>query len=525
MQTSHAGPIFNKTMNVYFYNNTKRLNSTADAPITPALTADCLFKNPTSIINPVITLNHSGKPSYNYFSIDNRLYWVTDIISLKANLWEIHGTIDALGTFRKHIQNTSAFVLYDATPNTQIPDGRLAIQTDCSVYTDTAEMPWNYRDGGGTYFICTTGCPDEFDWQSFTYTLDSRNGTGVYIIPKGQINNLGFDVSDMTNDIQAFSTAFNNAMNADVAIITGTAQDFFEYIGNAVYGGALLLKDFFMLGFNALKLFAQNLIGGGDALKNIKACYWLPFIIPDSASTSVSGKPLALGTYEDQISGLRRVSDPVITSARVSVGIPWHFTDWRNVSCTEVMLYIPLIGCINIPSEVVKGSNSLDVTISLNLFSGAMAAEVRCAGADLGTYGCNTAMPYMIGDSNMNIASGVVNTIAAGAASNPIGMVAGLSQTLTPMASSVGGIGGGAGTGLTNQIVCICRVHETSQSPSALLSTIGTPTNQLKTLSGSGYCQCLNAQVNCASQMGEPDPTQTEIEMINTALNGGVYLE
>jgi len=73
--------------------------------------------------------------------------------------------------------------------------------------------------------------------------------------------------------------------------------------------------------------------------------------------------------------------------------------------------------------------------------------------------------------------------------------------------------------------VCICRVHDTSQDPATLIGTIGTPTNQLKTLSGSGYCQCMNAQVNCGAVTGEPDPTQTEIEMINNYLNTGIYLE
>ena len=514
-------------MTIYYYNNTKRLNSTAAAPATDG-SLDCVLKNNTSLLDPILVVNLASKPAFNYFLMEDRYYRVTDIVSVKDQLWEIHGTVDPLTTFRSHILNTTAFVLYDSTANTQIPDGRLAIKTDCDTYIATAKMPWNFDSNNGTYFICTTGCPDEFDWQSFTYTLDSRNGTGVYMIPENQINQLGFDVSDMTNDIQTFTNTFTTAMNSDIAIITQTAQDFFEYIGNAVYGGALLLKDFFMLGFNAIKLFAQNLIGGGDALKNIKACYWLPFEIPSDGTyfPIVDSKPLALGTYEDQISGIRRVKKAVIESLRIPVSIPWHFSDWRNVSCTEIMLYIPLIGCINIPPEVVKGNNQLDVKIALNLYSGAMAAEVRCDGAELGTYGCNTAMPYMVGDSNMNIAAGVVNTVAAGASSNALGVAAGLSQIMNPMASSVGGIGGGAGTGLTDDIVCICRVHDTSQTPSTVASVIGTPTNQLKALTTSlGYCQCLNAQLNCAAQTGEPNPTQKEIEMINSYLNTGVYLE
>lgn len=511
-------------MRVYFYYNQKRYKSTANPP-QAAFYSDCVFKDPTSLINPVIILNFSGKPAVNYFSIDNRYYWITDIITLNNNRWEIHGTVDVLSTYSKHIKNTHAFVLYDSTPNTQLPDNRLAIQTDCNAYTATANMPWNFDAGTGTYFICTTGNSDEVNLYTATVTQNALEGTGVYILPKNQIDKLGFDGGDIASAILSSFNTWNAQMAA--AFSHAQAQDpandpfgwlgaWLQYVGTAMWSGIAAGLDFF-------KIIGTQLLGGGSALSNIKAAYWLPFVIPAAASVATS-KPLALGSYKDTVSGLRRVDDPVITSAWVSVAIPWHFSDWRNVSCTEVMLYIPMIGCINIPSEVVKGNNNIQVRIALNLYSGSMACEVRCDSADLGTYGANVSMPYLIGDSNMNV-GGIVNTITAGASSNPIGAVAGAAQSLTPMATSVGGIGGGAGTGLGNDIVCICRVHETSQNPSALIDIIGTPTNKLKLLSGTGYCQTLNAQLNCNSQSNEPEPTQTEIDLVNSLLDSGIYLE
>jgi hypothetical protein len=189
------------------------------------------------------------------------------------------------------------------------------------------------------------------------------------------------------------------------------------------------------------------------------------------------------------------------------------------------MLYIPLIGCINIPSDVVKGNDTLEVKLSLNIYSGALAVEVLCDGAEIGTYGASCAMPILIGDSNIDTGA-IINTLGSAVSKNIIGAGTNALMSFNEMVSSVGGLGGGAGVGLSNQIICICRVHETSQEPSVLLPVIGTPTRQLKTLSqGLGYCKTLNAQVNCSSQTGEPDPTQTEIQMINEYLNGGVYLE
>jgi hypothetical protein len=130
----------------------------------------------------------------------------------------------------------------------------------------------------------------------------------------------------------------------------------------------------------------------------------------------------------------------------------------------------------------------------------------------------------MVGDSAINL-GGAVNTIVggitkgAGYASIALGAATGLSG----MATSVGGIGGGAGTGLDTSITCIVRTHNTSQEPAQLLPVIGTPTMQLKTLSGSGYCQCMNAQVNITNTA--PYPNKAEIEEINNYLNTGVYLE
>lgn len=514
-------------MNVYLYNNEKRLNSTKAAPsVLDTLT--CTLKDNCSFIQPVLRISASTLPTFNYFKFENRYYWLTNLISLANNLWEIHGTVDVLTTFSGHILNTQAFVLYDSTPNTQIPDDRLAIETDCTAYTATAAMPWNFDSGAGTYIIATTGNTDEIDLISLTDVPDNRVGTGVYTIPQNQLKKLGFDMSDW---VTAFTSIYN-VYNIQKSIINSTyftpGPDIVENISNYLAGFAKSVGNGFDYVTKFFRLFAGNILGSSSALSNIKASYWLPFELPSGAIDDPAANDkthLALGNYTDIILGLKEVVKPVITSVTQSVSIPWQFTDWRNVSCTEVMLYIPLIGCINIPSEVVKGNNTIEIKIALNIYSGAMAVEVMCGGATIGTYGTNTSMPILIGDSNANIA-GVVNTIGSAVTKNYMGAAVNGLQSFNEMVSSVGGIGGGAGTGLSDSIICICRVHDTSQSPSALLPVIGTPTRELKALTTSlGYCQCLNAQVNNTAISGEPYPTQTEIEMINNYLNSGVYLE
>lgn len=514
-------------MNVYLYNNTKRLNSTKAAP-TAVDTLTCVLKDNCSFLNPHLRIKAATLPSFNYFKFENRYYRLTDLISVCDGLWEVVGAVDPLTTFRGHVLNTNAFVLYDSTPNTQLPDNRLAIKTDCDVYTATAAMPWNFSSGTGTYLIATTGNTDEMDLISLTSTPDGRVGTGVYTIPQNQLNKLGFDLDDwlagyvtIFNEYNTEKTRINNTyfvIDTDPLV---TIYKFIQGVGFVYQNTIDYITKFF-------RLFASNILGSGSALSNIKASYWLPFVIPGTATRTppvTYPTHLALGNYTDIITGLQEVTDPVITSVTQSVAIPWHYSDWRNVACTEVMLYIPLIGCINIPSEVVKGNDTIEVKLSLNLYSGALAVEVLCDGAQIGTYGSNCAMPILIGDSNINTGA-IINTLGSAVTKNYVGAATSSVMSFNEMVSSVGGLGGGAGIGLSDSIVCICRCHDTSQEPSALLSTIGTPTHQLKALStGLGYVQCLNASVNCASVTDEPDPTQTEIEMINNYLNSGVYLE
>lgn len=514
-------------LSVYLYNNTKRLKSTKEAPQHTRV-LDCVLKDNTSLLNPIIRIKDTSKPSENYFKLLDRYYWVANVTSLTADLWEITGEVDPLTTFRSSILGTPAFILYDSTPNTQLPDPRLAIETDCDIYTATANMPWSFSSGAGTYLIATTGNNDEMDLTTFTTKPGDRVGTGVYTIPRGQIKNLGFDISDWVTVFQQIWSDFSTEKNNINSTYFTPGSDPIVNISNFFKGFALTVQNGLDYVTRFFRLFASNLLGSGDALSNVKASYWLPFEIPGTAlqtPNAASPTHLALGNYTDIVQGLMEVVDPVITSVNVSVDIPWHYTDWRNASCTEVMLYIPLIGCINIPSDVVKGHDSISLKLSLNIYSGALAVEVSCGGAPIGTYGSSCSMPVLIGDSNINTGS-IVNTLGAAVTKNYIGAGTNAVMSFNEMVSSVGGLGGGAGVGLSNQIICICRCHDTSQEPSALISTIGTPTHQLKTLSTSlGYVQCLNAQVVPTADNNAPFATKQELDMINSALNSGIYLE
>ena len=172
------------------------------------------------------------------------------------------------------------------------------------------------------------------------------------------------------------------------------------------------------------------------------------------------------------------------------------------------------------------------------MYSGSFSVRVQCGDATLGSYGASCYMPILVGDSNAN-APAITNTIAgtagmiAGALTGTGALTAGAGmsmimsglESIVPISTSVGGIGGGAGNQLGILVVCTTICHNTSDAPSNLLPIIGTPTNVLKQLNGTGYCQTLNAHMNTAAVTGESYPTEAEVDDVNSALDSGVFLE
>lgn len=498
-------------MNVYFYNNTKRHNSTALPPAHSEV-RDCKFKQPTSLLEPVLIVAFNTKPYYNYFSIDNRYYWITDITSLKEDLWQISGKVDVLATYRRHIQNTHAFVLYDSTSNSEIPDNRLGIKTTPTIQSNTGVMPWSFASGNGTYFVAIEGDGDLVDRGM------ADGATGIYITDMASIQKIGLDF-DGTDVWESLNTAMTTPFPANIKLQTtwgniNSSKDVFDAIEDSLNGGDVAgVIGYGLIGWMLLPwTFWTGIIGtikglitGADALKHVKSAYWLPF---EFTGTGIQKNKIAIGSYIDQIGTSKRISDP-IKDTYAAVSIPWQYSDWRNVQNTEIQVYIPLIGVIKIPASAVRGQTVITIKCSINLFSGQFSVRLECGGVELGTFGANAMMPILIGDSNPDIPA-ITNTVvagaalAAGAATGTAALTAGAAgafiqsglSSIEPLSTTVGGIGGGCGNSLGTSIECTTICHNTSQTPSSLLSVIGTPTNKLKQLNGSGYCQTMNAQMN-----------------------------
>ena len=530
-------------MLIDMWRTTKRENSTATPVSQPGwftnhVQYDVKLKEKTSVLNPSFILNIPGHDGQNYLWAFGRYYWVTEITSLANNLWQIDCKIDPLGSYRGHIRNTQAYVLYDATPNTEIPDNRLGVRTTPTTAQATVEMPWSFAssNNGGTKFIAIEGDGE------LVHDNKADSATGVYSVHDEDITDIenGVDLDDIASNIMAAYTDIPLIWQYKGYTTWPALMNFLDTVPisdfvTGVVGGVAAFVNMIYLSWTAIMQTVKGLLTGGDALKHVKAAYWLPFDCYDEGS----GKSrIAIGSFVNTMPSAKLITSP-FKQKILNVSIPWQFSDWRNVQNTEIQIFIPLIGTINIPSSAVKGKSNISIKMCLNMFSGSLSVRLQCGDVTLGTYGANCSMPILIGDSNANIPA-ITNTIVAGAAiaagavtggsgALAVGAVAAGIQNglncIQPISTSVGGIGGGAGSNLGIVIVCTTICHNTSDNPADLLPIIGTPTNVLKTLNGSGYCQTMQAHMNMNAVTGESYPTASEVEMVDRALDTGVFLE
>ena len=464
-----------------FYNFSKRQNSTKVPTGIAGTSFNVVLKNPTSMNAPVFTLN-ADTFGFNYCSFNGAYYFVTDVVSVRNDIWEIHCTKDVLATYRAQILASSAYVMYDTAANTEIVDSRLAIESTPTV--DSAQTEITQLDGDGVYALCVVG----------------KYSTDTWIIP---------DTTALMDviDLKAYG------------ILTPQVPPTQPTVMESIWASIQYLNDVFV-----------QLLSSGKAPDCIRSCRWIPWSISgDSASNHIF-----LGNFETNVSGSRVINPNVLYTYQVT--IPWQCNDWRRLSpYTQVYLYLPFIGLINIPTATIKDYARLTVEYCVSKLTGELSVIV--AGGDsglhpIGVYQGNSGTPVPFGSSNitpaarstgMIQAAGAIGTMASGgiAAGSAalVGLMAGMSNMMVGVPSSVGTASGGTDAGLPRYIECITVFHDTNVSPDSVAATIGTPTFAQKSLSGvSGYVQTHEFSL-------QADAPDQDLQRVNTYLNGGVFIE
>lgn len=462
-----------------FYNFSKRANSTKvpDANVS-GTTYNVVLKMPTSRRQPTLRIS-ADTFNFNYCRFEGSYYFVEDIVSVRENLFDVTMRKDVLGTFRAQILAQNAYVMYDTEANTEVVDNRLAVNTNFTVSSADAEMP--ELEGNGVYSVCVIG----------------RDSTDSWIVD---------NVTDLTNLIDSsFRNIFNPQLPPTQPTVMEQLKVSLDYIMQVI----------------------SQLLSSGDAPKCIRSCYWIPWGISGD-----SGGTIYLGNFQSSVTGSRVTRNN--TTYTYTVSIPWQCNDWRrNSPYTQVYLYLPFIGLVNIPSAAVSKWAQLGITYVISKRTGEVSVRVNASDQVIGIYQGNSGTVVPIGESNITPAARTTGLIqAAGAAATMAsggaalggaaalaGLMGGMASIMAGAPSCIGSASGGTDAGLPRLIRCFTVFHDTNVAPASVSDVIGTPTFARKRIgSVSGYIQTHEYAF-------EGEALREDYEEINNYLNGGAFIE
>lgn len=100
-------------MTITLFRNISEYNA-VNKSITELTTLTGTLREESSIIDPVITISdidsYVGSMNYAYIPEFNRYYFITNIESVRNNLWRVSFHVDVLYTYRAQIKSNSAII-------------------------------------------------------------------------------------------------------------------------------------------------------------------------------------------------------------------------------------------------------------------------------------------------------------------------------------------------------------------------------------------------------------------------------
>ena len=477
----------------------KKVNSTKQP--TGGTQYDCRIKNDTDFKNPVLEIYAEDLSGVNYMQFNGEYFYVVSVVSHRNNIWDVAGQRDPLATYKSAIASTQAFMLYgfgDDVSDTsrRVPDERLAVKR----VPQTAQTQVAIQ-GGNVVFSPSAGC-------FVLSAVGSNGGVASYAVTPGSmyslLNTLGQDALDKVR------LAFN---------YVATPSDETE---------ALTFIR------NGLCDTMANELAFGNAIQAIRDCHWLPFL-----AASGTGSEIMLGDFHSGAFGLKLGQGDLVKTDSFSVQIPWPVDDWKRMNC-QVQLYLPMCGVVPLPVDKINGSAFATVQIAVDYLGGTVSYLVQCGGIVINVSGCNSAVPYAIGSSNVsmqNFISGSLQAVgggvqaAGGAVSAALtggilgseniaggitSMASGIMTAVTPQIQCSGSVGGCSAIGLYQAIFCDVQYFAPIDEENTE-AEYGHPVFSL-TSPRNGYNMFRAFSVDCG---GSPE----EIARINTMFNSGAYYE
>lgn len=455
-------------MQATFYKFSKRKNSTA-VPNGQGYERNLTIKNGSSIITPTFLVTGESF-DYNYCSFNGRYYWITDITSVRNELWEVQCRVDVLSSWKNEILNSKGFIKYSSSDNNQnIKDGRNVVTSN--VERTASYLNMHMFDVNGSYILATLSGPaSEAINNSFSVLYGMESGSLGALAQE-------FNSPDALTSIRQY---FDNPTETIV---------FCRWLPRNLIGGPTRIVP--------VKFGDYESSVTGTLIEDNYATEIGDITIPWQKSDFRNYEPYSSAIL--YLPGVGNVSIPLSSLAGLDV---------LSIQC--VMDYVTN----QIHYQVADGTGANII----GTYSGSVGVDIPISAIQSGNVGGILAGIGGIAGGIGAIATGGMSLGAAAAIGGGLyaAGVSSLSQNIRATGSFSGGYNVKAG-GTTIHLE-IFR-NQSVQEPSEYVDTIGNPCMKTRNINGlSGYCQTEDFQVS-------GNMLDTEKSEINNLMNGGVYIE
>ncbi len=461
-------------------NSTKQCNSWS-------LVSSINLKQPCSIMKPAIKLLFNGNPtSYNYCYIAhfNRYYYVSDWVSITADIWEAQCTVDPMAAWKSYIIGGSHYVLRSASEyDEDIVDTLYPMTGNVSYGDTTGTSP--FSTGSITTLIGIINNEASYKWGAATlYGMSSMGSLMKYML--GDLN----EANNIFTGIESIWTTIQDPLVQEgiSRSLANPGQFFTEsyilpYEPDYAQTGARLKAGYLTLPSGI----TGNIVSKDATLKSLGNPVTLT--LPDHPQAATRGKYLNLDPY------------------------------------SRYWLYLGPFGTYPIDSSRVYNDRTITCDVWGD-FNGNVACKIMIGGVMADVLYANVKVSIPVGQTTMDVtnAVGAGTTIAMGAMrtaiGDPAGVIAGASgiasvaEAQMPRLMSKGNQG--TFVNVFDSFMAYGEFHEIVDD---MNTERGRPLCQVKTLSSlSGFCMCADAEV-------EAPCSKAEADIINGYLNSGFYIE
>lgn len=493
----------------------KRINSTK-RPAQSEYEAWDLYtvtlKEVTSYDHPTLLLNAEfasvANRHYNYAIMFGRWYWVTDLRAVRTNLIEVDLSLDILATFQGSIKGTKTFIEYgfntfDAgAASYRISDNRRPVGKNPVASTVAADITGGALSASGSYILTAVS---EL-WGVATYAI-------TYTQLQAIMNSVAQDISGNMDNI---------TVNLDPA----------DAANNIAVMVQLLAENY------------KNSLLAESAASAIKSIHWLPL---SWASIGGTNSLIYLGNYSTGQYGKRLNTNELWTHSG-SLNIPWPVSDWRRNNI-QISLYVPFFGTVPVPVDQCINNASVSFTLSLDILGGDLSVRITSGSQTIYTGSTNIAAPYAFGVSAVSMGSqlsGAIQAVGGGLqmitapidagarlASAVLGLgtisegiqgmfsgaqdvLSGTAQTIQPLITSAGSMGGIAALGQSTNIILTLLYYQPI-SDTDFDTIYGHPVFKVDT-PVNGFCKTRGFSISLANEASYS-------AYINAIMDSGCFIE